>query len=529
MTLFAKGVGSTATQSGKITTLTCDELPYNRTHMGKALYRAYRSMSLSEIVGQEHITTALARALEHGAISHAYLFTGPRGVGKTSIARILAHTVNGLAYTAEGQHLDIIEIDAASNNGVEDVRDLRDKVHTAPTSSKYKVYIIDEVHMLSRAAFNALLKTLEEPPEHVIFILATTELHKVPETIVSRTQQYTFRPVEQGKVTAHLREIADKEKLKIDDAALQLIAEHGGGSFRDSISLLDQARHAGEQITVGMVEQLLGRAPHDLVQRVIAAVASQDINGLVSLLDELRDRGLAPGQFAAQLMGLLRTSLRDGAPLLPAAQLLTLLEGLSKVAGAHDPRTSLEVRLLEQLASNVPAPAVPTPKSAAPPQMPKPQPAQPRPQPVAPPKPTPKSVEPSSELDTQASLVAPSGDYTMTQGQWLDVLGKIRGEYGTLYGTLKLASPQFVPGKITLLYARQFGVKTTNDAKNKDRILKAIGDVCGVSIAMEAMVGEAEIPPVPEAPAAKPAEPGAPPASLANISNIFGSAEVLDS
>lgn len=496
--------------------------------MGKALYRAYRSMSLSEIVGQEHITTALARALERGAISHAYLFTGPRGVGKTSIARILAYAVNGLPYTAEGQHLDIIEIDAASNNGVEDVRDLRDKVHTAPTSSKYKVYIIDEVHMLSRAAFNALLKTLEEPPEHVIFILATTELHKVPETIVSRTQQYTFRPVEQAKVVAHLREIADKEKLSIDDEALQLIAEHGGGSFRDSISLLDQARHAGEQITVDMVEQLLGRAPHDLVQRAIAAVASGDITGLVSLLDELRDRGLAPGQFAAQLMSLLRTSLRDGAPLLPPAQLLALLEGLSKVAGAHDPRTSLEVRLLEQIAGSAPAAAAPAPVPMATPPTLKPN--TPSPRPVAPHKPAPKPIEPSPESEAQASLVAPSGDYAMTQGQWLDVLGKIRGEYGTLYGTLKLASPQFEPGKVTLLYARPFGVKTTNDAKNKDRVLKAIGDVCGVSIAMEAKLGEADTPPLAlEMPEPAPAESSVPPASLANISNIFGSAEVLDS
>src|ERR1700712_4212867 len=176
--------------------------------MGQALYRKYRSKSLDEVVGQEHITQTLKQALKSGRISHAYLFTGPRGVGKTSIARILAHELNGLPYDDEQSHLDIIEIDAASNNGVEDVRDLREKAYIAPTSGKYKVYIIDEVHMLSKAAFNALLKILEEPPAHVVFILATTEVHKIPETIISRTQRYIFKPVEHDKVVEHLKYIS---------------------------------------------------------------------------------------------------------------------------------------------------------------------------------------------------------------------------------------------------------------------------------------------------------------------------------
>ena len=155
--------------------------------MGKALYRKYRPKSLSEVVGQKHITDTLANAIKSGRISHAYLLTGPRGTGKTSIARILAHEVNGLEYTSDQTELDIIEIDAASNRRIDEIRDLRDKVHILPTSNKYKVYIIDEVHMLTREAFNALLKTLEEPPAHVVFILATTELSKVPDTIVSRS------------------------------------------------------------------------------------------------------------------------------------------------------------------------------------------------------------------------------------------------------------------------------------------------------------------------------------------------------
>src|SRR3982751_4633112 len=176
--------------------------------MGQALYRKYRSKSFDDVVGQDHITKTLKNALSSGRISHAYLFTGPRGVGKTSVARILAHEVNDLPYTDESIHLDIIEIDAASNRRIDEIRDLRDKVHITPTSAKYKVYIIDEVHMLTKEAFNALLKTLEQPPAHCIFILATTEAHKLPETIISRTQRYTFKPVDLPKVVEHLRPIA---------------------------------------------------------------------------------------------------------------------------------------------------------------------------------------------------------------------------------------------------------------------------------------------------------------------------------
>src|SRR6185437_5007893 len=184
------------------------------------LYRKYRPKAFKDAVGQEHITKTLQQALKSGRLSHAYLFTGPRGVGKTSVARILAHEVNRLPYSDESIHLDIIEIDAASNRRIDEIRDLRDRVRIAPTSAKYKVYIIDEVHMLTREAFNALLKTLEEPPAHCIFILATTEAHKLHETIISRTQRHEFKPVNKVQMSEHLSDIAKKEKIEISREAL---------------------------------------------------------------------------------------------------------------------------------------------------------------------------------------------------------------------------------------------------------------------------------------------------------------------
>ena len=207
--------------------------------MGKSLYRSYRSRSFDEIIGQDHITTVLKNALKTDSISHAYLLSGPRGVGKTSTARILAHSVNELEYEGENLNLDIIEIDAASNRRIDEIRDIRDKVNILPVASKYKVYIIDEVHMLTKEAFNALLKTLEEPPAHVIFILATTESHKVPETILSRCVKLNFKPISNDMIFEHLKSISKKEKINISDKALELVSDHARGSFRDAISLLE--------------------------------------------------------------------------------------------------------------------------------------------------------------------------------------------------------------------------------------------------------------------------------------------------
>ena len=273
--------------------------------MSKALYRKYRSKKLSEVVGQNHITTVLENALKQNRIAHAYLFTGPRGVGKTSIARILAHEINNLPYSEEENHTDIIEIDAASNNGVDDIRQLRDNVQVAPFSAKYRVYIIDEVHMLSKAAFNALLKTLEEPPEHAVFILATTDAHKLPATIISRTQRFVFRFISKEDVCKHLEFIAKNEKIKISKEAIEIIAERGEGSFRDSISLLDQISSIskdGEEITAKLLEETLGLASKTQINALISAFESQNSNEILEIVREVRDSGVDLKNFTSQLL-----------------------------------------------------------------------------------------------------------------------------------------------------------------------------------------------------------------------------------
>lgn len=312
--------------------------------MGKALYRKYRSKTLDEIVGQSHIIKILKQALAHDRIAHAYLLTGPRGVGKTSIARILAHEINHIPYTDDSDNLDIIEIDAASNNSVEDVRDLREKVRLAPIVGPKKIYIIDEVHMLSKSAFNALLKTLEEPPAHVVFILATTDVDKLPATIISRVQHFHFRSISVQDITKHLTTIAANEHIAIEPDALKLIAIHGGGSFRDSIGLLDQLQSlSDETITQSMVESVLGLATGDLIDQILAAYSTGDIAAIVSLIDQAETTGTPPELLAQQLI----TTAQQVIATQP--EFLGLLDALIEV-----PRSSWpHIKLLTALTGNV--------------------------------------------------------------------------------------------------------------------------------------------------------------------------------
>ena len=309
----------------------------------KALYRKYRPLHLSEVVGQDKTIEQLQGALNQGKISHAYLFVGPRGCGKTSVARIFAHEVNHFDYQLEDSYIDIIEIDAATFTHVENIRELREKAMIMPTLGKYKVYIIDEVHMLSNSAFNALLKILEEPPEHVVFILATTNPEKIPATIISRTQIYRFKLAEPSLMQDFLRSVSDKEGIKISDQALNIITERGGGSFRDSLSILDQISTispADKIIEAGDVAAALGIPEHQEVINLLNYYEIADTEKITKTLAALLNFGITAESITLELI---QQILKN-----PTLKTLELIDRLFSVTGSF-----LEAKLTVALISNI--------------------------------------------------------------------------------------------------------------------------------------------------------------------------------
>lgn len=440
--------------------------------MSQALYRKWRSRTFDEVVGQEHVTQTLRNALRDGRVAHAYLFSGPRGTGKTSTARILAKALNCTApegqrpcdvcptcvAISEGRMLDLIEIDAASNNSVDDIRELREKVGFRPSEGSYKIYIIDEVHMLSNSAFNALLKTLEEPPPHARFVLATTEPHKIPATVHSRCQRFDFRRIPVAEITAHLRHIATEEEVSVEDAALTAIARSAQGCMRDAISLFDQMTSYGSDvISADQVHQVLGSVASQSVSAFVDALAAQDVSVGLHLIHKLLLDGASLQEFTAQVVEHLRGVmllqmtgdsglLDDRAPetvkrmesqARQLAQPQTLFaikrfgEAIAELKGGLQPQLPLELALVEVIRgpANVVVQTVATAAAPTPATQPA-QIAQSAPtQTASPPAQTPAAAAPA-QSDAAPPPPLDQTAVTNLRGQWNEVLTAVRERAG---------------------------------------------------------------------------------------------------
>ena len=422
--------------------------------MSQALYRKYRSRSLDEVLGQDHVTSILRRALEQGKIAHAYLLTGPRGVGKTSVARILAHEINHLPYDDDSSNLDIIEIDAASNNGVDDIRTLREKAQVAPVSAPKKVYIIDEVHMLSKSAFNALLKTLEEPPEHVVFILATTDADKLPATILSRVQQFFFRPIPTEIMTRQLMNIAKKEGFAIEEDAARLIAERSRGGFRDGISTLDQLSILAtpdQPLTANMVTEYLGLSDATMLGNLLDSYPSDDNEKVLNIFQELENSGANSVVVSHQLLSIARNRLRKN------PNLIGLVQQLIEVDRHPHPDLKLLTIFMN---SN----SQPTGKPAAPK----------------------KNI---AQVATQKPAAKPKKTDAPLELNWEKVIERAKEKSLGLASLLQKSQWSFDGEKLTIYAGSAFYKKKLDDAKNKPLISEIISEETAMDLEID-IIGE---------------------------------------
>lgn len=477
--------------------------------MSQALYRKYRSRSLDEVLGQDHVTNILRRALEQGKIAHAYLLTGPRGVGKTSVARILAHEINQLPYDEDASHLDIIEIDAASNNGVDDIRALREKAQVAPVSAPKKIYIIDEVHMLSKPAFNALLKTLEEPPAHVVFILATTDADKLPATILSRVQQFFFRPIPVDIMARQLMTIAEKEGFTIEADAARLIAERSRGGFRDGISMLDQLSalaSTDKPLSTSDVAQYLGLSATETLESLLELYQQRDASGALNLLGELEQTGTDPVVLSRQLLSLLRARLHQ------RPELITLVKQLIEVDRHPHPDLKLLTIFMdnrEQPAntSPEPSPLIADPKATAKPPVaiskpPVETPESPAATSEAPapaaqpaenlPKTTPKNQQTNISKGKETTDTAAPADHqptsnnppdpTATDIDWDKIIALAKEQSFAIATLLQHCSWRRDGNTLTLYVSNAFNKKKLDDSKNRPLIATIVQQVAGTEL-----------------------------------------------
>ena len=517
--------------------------------MSQALYRKWRPRRWEEVVGQEHIVQTLKNSVAAGRLAHAFLFAGPRGTGKTTTARLLAKAVNCLhedpaarpcdqcehcqAVNA-GRFLDLIEIDAASNTSVEDVRDLRDKINFSPNQGRFKVYIIDEVHMLSTAAFNALLKTLEEPPPHAMFILATTEVHKIPATVLSRCQRHEFRRIPVLEIVQYLKEMVASEGIAVDEDALTLIARQSTGCLRDAISLLDQLASSGETISLAAAETVLGTAASRTVYELVDDLVHSDPAGGLEHIHKALDAGNDPRQLARQVVDYLRDLLliKMGNPqqvevsqdmraaMAKHAQALTLSTLLDAIRAfnqaAAEGRSNwqsslpLEMALIESL--NLEAAADEKTSSKAPPDSASgaSAPTDKAAERLAESKNTPaenKSGLPKKAAEsrsTSGETASPGMDaesqalFRKVREQWNQIIDDLRPIDTQLQAAMRSCKPiELEKGSLLLEFTNDFNLKLFGQGDNVSTVQKVIQKVVGQEITLEGVLrgGRKKLPP----------------------------------
>lgn len=459
--------------------------------MSQALYRKYRSRSLDEVLGQDHVTSILRRALEQRKIAHAYLLTGPRGVGKTSVARILAHEINHLPYDDDSSNLDIIEIDAASNNGVDDIRALREKAQVAPVSAPKKVYIIDEVHMLSKSAFNALLKTLEEPPEHVVFILATTDADKLPATILSRVQQFFFHPIPTEIMTHQLMNIAKKEGFAIEKDAARLIAERSRGGFRDSISTLDQLSilaTSDQPLTANMVTEYLGLSDATMLGNLLDSYPSDDNEKVLNIFQELENSGANSVVVSHQLLSIARNRLQKN------PNLVGLVQQLIEVDRHPHPDLKLLTIFMNSNSQPTEKP-IATKKNIAQATTQKPAEKPTSIKSAEPAKPTEKPIEKEEKPAEPAKkpAIKPKKTDAPLELNWEKVIERAKGKSLGLASLLQKSQWSFDGEKMTIYAGSAFYKKKLDDAKNKPLISEIISEETEMDLEID-IIGEKKPP-----------------------------------
>lgn len=487
--------------------------------MSTTLYRKYRPATFSEIIGQKHVVQTLKNAIKSGRIGQAYLFAGPRGTGKTSIARIFAKTINctqlkngepclkcdSCKIISENRALDIIEIDAASNTGVDNIRELRETVKLPPSLLKNKVYIIDEVHMLSGGAFNALLKTLEEPPAHVIFILATTEVHKIPETILSRVQRFDFTRLTIEEIIERLAEIAKLEKVKVDREALEIIATHSEGGMRNAESVLGQViALEDKKITTEEVEFILGTVSEKFTAEFVDLMIERKYPEIFSKIGELRESGIEFKNFGKSLLNYLRQMLvlrinpQLGKKLsyeltkerlekinkqietLDLGEILDLIDVLQENTEKfkYSPLSQLFLEVsVAKMACRRPSSAIPEKKFES-----VPEPKQ---------KPGHKSEEPTSEIKAEIKnrkSISQTADHDLVLSRWPDIIDSLKSYNHSLSSVLKMSLPALIEGGFLILKTRySFYNDKITETQNRLTIEDAIDKITGVRLKIKAL------------------------------------------